>query len=156
MRECISCAVPSCSWARVLELRRSWGVPGHWHEDEGGSECIYLEQKHGRVGGHDGDRVLSVSLMGYETRFFIAQKERTSMLIDGKSLDTIRRPSSALVQHADSACRLGLALLDCCSRFNQRLAEENVWGRTGDKEAWIPKLFRNSRTCRRNRLRKEK
>jgi hypothetical protein len=34
------------------------------------------------------------------------------------------------------------------------------WGkgleRTGDKEAWIPKLFKNSRTCRRNRLRKEK
>lgn len=35
------------------------------------------------------------------------------MLMDGKSLDTIRRPSSALVQHADSACRLGLARLDC-------------------------------------------
>lgn len=34
------------------------------------------------------------------------------MLMDGRSFETIRRPSSALVQHADSACRLGLARLD--------------------------------------------
>jgi hypothetical protein len=56
------------------------------------------------------------------------------MLIDGKSLDTIRRPSSALVQHAESACKLGLALLDCCPRFNQRRMGKRFrtnWGQGG-------------------------
>jgi len=35
----------------------------------------------------------------------------TNMLMDAKSLETICNVSSALVQHADKACKLGLVRL---------------------------------------------
>lgn len=79
----------------------------------------------------------------------------TSILSLTKSFETIFSESNALVQQIDNTPKLGLWRLPCQTR-DQIVAEEKEGvKRTGNMDAWMPKLFKNSRTYSRKRARKE-